>query len=131
VHCARYTLQNNKRQDTGKTQSLSGQVLQKSLILSVFVPCLTYAGCCFGREIFTKLRKFGNLCLKLYLSTVVLNRGTRTPWGYEALKQGVRTTNFFLGYTPRKLKKCVFDCCECCKLYQRPYLELLRVQIFL
>jgi len=29
-----------------------------------------------------------------------LTGGTRTPWGYEALKQGVRTTKFFLGYTP-------------------------------
>ena len=32
-----------------------------------------------------------------------LTRGTRTPWGYEALKQGVRTTKFFLGYTPWNL----------------------------
>jgi len=29
-----------------------------------------------------------------------LTGGTHTPWGYEALKQGVRTTKFFLGYTP-------------------------------
>jgi len=28
-----------------------------------------------------------------------LTGGTRTPWGYEALKQGVRSTKFFLGYT--------------------------------
>ena len=33
-----------------------------------------------------------------------LTGGTRTPWGYEALKQGVRSTKLFLGYTPRKEK---------------------------
>ena len=31
-----------------------------------------------------------------------LTGGTRTPWGYEAVKQGVRSTKLFLGYTPRK-----------------------------
>ena len=31
-----------------------------------------------------------------------LTGSTRTPWGYEALKQGVRSTKLFLGYTPRK-----------------------------
>ena len=31
---------------------------------------------------------------------MVLNRGSMYPLGYEALKQGVRTTKFFLAYTP-------------------------------
>jgi len=29
-----------------------------------------------------------------------LTGGTRTPWGYEALKQGVRTTKFFWDTRP-------------------------------
>ena len=58
-----------------------------------------------------------------------LTGGTRTPWGYEALKQGVRSTKLFLGYTPEN-KKCVFDCCECSKLYQRPCLESPYVRSF-
>jgi len=37
-----------------------------------------------------------------------LTGGTRTPWGYEALKQGVQSTKLFLGYTPWKLKKMCF-----------------------
>jgi len=31
-----------------------------------------------------------------------LTGDTRTPWGYEALKQGVRSTKLVLRYTPRK-----------------------------
>jgi len=36
------------------------------------------------------------------LSRWFLTGGTRTPWGYQTLKQGVRSTKLFLGYTPRK-----------------------------
>jgi len=33
-----------------------------------------------------------------------LTGGTRTPWGYEALKHGVRNTNFFSGIHALKFK---------------------------
>jgi len=45
-------------------------------------------------------KELQNLRQQQCLNKWFLTEGTRTPWGYEALKQGVRTTKFFLGYTP-------------------------------
>jgi len=65
-------------------------------------------------------------------NTVVLNRGYTYPLGVRSTETRGTNHQIFFGIHAPKIKiKCVFDCCECCKLYQRPCLQSLRVQSFL
>ena len=53
----------------------------------------------YNRNVLGKRYKYESRLVD-FLKQRFLTGGTRTPWGYEALKQGVRSTKFFLGYTP-------------------------------
>ena len=77
-------------------------------------------------------------CELLGVSTrsVVLNRGYTYPlgvWSTETrgtnhqIVSGIHALKFKPRHARPENLKSVFDCCECCKLYQRPCLELPRV----
>jgi len=75
------------------------------------------------------------LGFNMNLAQWFLTGGTRTPWGYQAPEQGVRSTNIFRHTRPENFKdvdcRLLSICCECSKLCQKPNLESRSVQSFL
>ena len=61
---------------------------------------------------------------------MVLNRGYTYHLGVRSTKTKGTKHQIVSGIHAPKIKKCVFNCCECSKLYQRPSLESPSVRSF-